>query len=66
LPQAVVDVLSTGAVFDDDNIQTFFNRLSELNGDWPDAGAVAAFFQERLSYVSSDIMEWRELADQMV
>lgn len=62
--QAVVDVFSTGAVSDDDTIQTFFEKLSELNGDWLDAGAAAAFFQERLSYVSPDIVEWRELADE--
>jgi hypothetical protein len=63
--EIVIDVLITrNEVKDTDTIDTFFDRLSELNDEWPNAESVAAYFEERLSYVPPSVVEWRGLAEE--
>jgi len=62
--KCVIDALAGGDVSDDDMIETFFEQLSEMNDEWPDAESVAVYFEERLPRLPPSIVEWRELADE--
>jgi hypothetical protein len=62
--KSVIDALAGDDISDDETIESFFGRLSEMNDEWPDAESVAVYFEERLPRLPASIAEWRELADE--
>jgi O-antigen ligase len=63
--ELVIDLLITREELrDSDTVETLFERLSEMNDDWPDVASVADYFDDRLSYVPPTVVEWRELAEE--